>query len=93
MIAKNDYYLDENGKVTTDPEKGARRLVRKGSTVGAVIEKRYGFVGGEPTSKDPQPLNPVIGSPTASEASASKKSSVTITKKGNVGGTNAKTKV
>jgi hypothetical protein len=62
MIAKETYYLDENGQITTDAEDGVRRIARKGSTINPAVAKIYKFVDGEPVKKkklgDGEPVKP-----------------------------------
>ncbi|MEO7398629.1 MAG: hypothetical protein ABIW84_08710 [Ilumatobacteraceae bacterium] len=48
MLAKDTYFLDENGKITTDAKKGVRRITRKGHFINPAIEKVYDLVDGEP---------------------------------------------
>jgi hypothetical protein len=43
MIPDQDYYADEDGKITTDPEKYARQIAVKGVELDERIAKRYGI--------------------------------------------------
>ncbi len=41
--ADKDYFLDENGKVTTDTEKAAIVLIRKGQDIPKEMADKYGI--------------------------------------------------
>lgn len=43
MIAKETYYVDEAGKITTDAKKGVRRIARKGHHVNPATAKMFGL--------------------------------------------------
>lgn len=55
MIAKDTYFVDEKGKITTDANKSVRRIARKGSFIRPDVVKTYGFKDGAPVTKKAEP--------------------------------------
>lgn len=51
MIAKKDYFLDADGKPTTDAKKGVSRLASKDAEISPTVAKQYGFTDGEIAEK------------------------------------------
>lgn len=52
MEATKDYFLDDNGKVTTDQEKAATLLIRKGQEISKEMSDKYPEVKGVKADED-----------------------------------------
>jgi hypothetical protein len=52
QTAKETWYADENGELTTDSAKAAFHITNKGELIQPAMVRKYGFVEGKPPSKE-----------------------------------------
>jgi len=51
QMAKETWYADENGELTTDSSKAAFHITNKGEMIQPAMVRKYGFVEGKPPGK------------------------------------------